>query len=301
MTAERVIVIALYAAIFASVLTVGFKAHLAEPFFLLRRPGLLIRSFLAMYVTVPALTVLVLWFVPVPVGVKVGLGLLAISAAMSTTPTQMMALGASPPYAFSLVIGMSLLAVITIPLSLAILTALPLAADGHVPPLELVKVVAINFLVPLAAGGLFQRMAPRLADRIAEPLSAVAGYLLLASLAGLLVLNFSGVRGMGVASFLVTAGLTVMALAIGHLLGGPAFGDRAALAIAASSRHTAVAALIATLNSLGSQTVAIIVVYKIASMLATIPYTKWCQKQLAVRSGKPSEAQRTSPARELAR
>src|SRR5437016_5398992 len=123
MSAEKIIVIALQIAMFISIMAVGFKATLAEPLFLFRRPGLLVRTFLAMYIVVPVVTVAVLALVPLPMSVKIGITLLAVSSALTTSPHQMLGLGANPSYVYSLLISMSLLAVITVPLSLAILTA----------------------------------------------------------------------------------------------------------------------------------------------------------------------------------
>ena len=285
MTAEKITLVALQVATFASIMAVGFKASAMEPFFLFRRPSLLIRTFVAMYVVVPVVTGVVFALVPLPIGVKVGLTLLAISSALTTSPHQMLGLGANPSYVFSLLISVSLLAVITVPLSLAILTALPLAADGSAPPLQVARLIATTFLLPLVVGALVSRFAPRFADRVSDPMTAWSGKVLMATLVALLILNFGGVKEVGVLSFVVTAGLTVAAMAAGHLLGGPAFGDRAALAIAASSRHTSMAALIAAINFPDKKgTMVVIVVYKIATMIATIPYTKWCQKQLAAQT-----------------
>jgi len=284
MTPEKVIVIALQIALFASVLTVGFKATLADVLYLWRRPALLARSFVAMYVVMPVVTVLIL-ALPLSLGLKIGLTLLAISSALTTSGNKMLALGGRPPYVYSLLVTTSLLAVITVPLSLAILTALPLAADASVPPLQVAKVIAMTFLLPLALGAIFGRLSPRVTDRIAGPLNAVAGYVLLASLLGLLALNFSGVwQKTGVLDYLVIAVLTVMALAVGHWLGGPVLGDRTALASATAERHTAVAALIAALNFADRQAMVMIVIYKIVTLLVMIPYTKWCKKRIAARS-----------------
>ena len=176
----------------------------------------------------------------------------------------------------------ALLAVITVPLSLAILTALPLAHDASVPPFEVAKLVALTFLLPLVLGTAIHRVMPRFAERIGDSMAAGAGKALLAILFALLVLNFGGVKEVTLLSFMVIVGLTVFALVAGHLLGGPAFGDRAALAIAAAERHTGMAALIAGINFPQAKgAMVVIVVYKIATMLATIPYTKWCKHQIA--------------------
>lgn len=57
----------------------------------------------------------------------------------------------------------------------------------------------------------------------------------------------------------------------GHLLGGPALGDRAALAKASAQRQMAIATLIAAINSPAEVTIDVIVIYHIITILVTIP------------------------------
>jgi len=72
MNAEEAIFMLMQAAIFTSILTLGFKATDYKPFALFRRPSLLIRTFLSMYVVVPVVTAVILSMVPLPLGVKTG-------------------------------------------------------------------------------------------------------------------------------------------------------------------------------------------------------------------------------------
>ena len=74
-----------------------------------------------------------------PPGLKTGVILLAISPVATTLPHNMLILRANPPYVYSILISMSLIAVVMIPISLAILTALPLTHDANVPLFEVVS------------------------------------------------------------------------------------------------------------------------------------------------------------------
>lgn len=284
MTAEQVVLMLLQVVLFTSVLTMGFKATLSEPFFLISRPRLFIRTFLAMYVVVPVVTAAILALVPLPVDVKIGVILLAISPVVTTLPHKMLALGANPAYVYSLLISMSLVAVIMVPISLAILTALPLTHDASVPPFKVVKIIAQTVLMPLIIGAIIRRLAPRWAERLSQPINAISGKVLLAALLALLFLNLGGIAEAGVLSFIVLLVLTALALAAGHLLGGPAFGDRVALAMASAQRQMAIATLIAAINFPGAVTIDVIVIYLIITILATMLYTKWCKKQLVAQA-----------------
>jgi BASS family bile acid:Na+ symporter len=286
MTIEQVILLILQGTLFISALNLGFGATRFELSFLFRRPGLFARTFLAMYVVVPAVTAIILILVPLPVGVKTAVILLSISPIAITLPFKMEAMGANPAYAYSLLISMSLISVVIVPVSLAILTALPLAHDASVPPIEVVKIIVKTILIPLIIGTIFRRFVPRWAERLSKPINVVIGKVTIAALLALLVLNLNGMMEAGVLSYIVIFVLAAVSLAAGHLLGGPAFGDRAALALAASSRQMGIATLIAAINFPGAVTIALIVIYLIVSILANIPYTKWCKKQLAVQTKK---------------
>jgi len=280
MTPEHVILVLLQVTLFTSVLTLGFKATLAEPFFLFRRPHLFIRTFLAIYIVVPIVTISILAVIQLPESMKIGIILLTISPVAVASPHKMLVLGANPPYVYSLLISLSLFAVITVPVSLAILTSLPLANDASISPFQVAKSIAQTVLLPLVIGTIIRRIVPRLADRFAEPINNISSKIMMGSLLVLLILNFDGIIEMGILSLIVLLILTAVALIFGHLLGGPALGDRAALAIAASQRQMAIAAIIAAINFPSAVTIAVIVSYLLITMLATIAYTKWCKKSL---------------------
>jgi BASS family bile acid:Na+ symporter len=284
MTPEQIILLLLQATLFISALNLGFGAKRFELSYLFRRPSLFARTFLALYVVVPVVTAVILILFPLPVGVKTAMILLSISPIAIALPFKMVALGANPAYAYSLLIGMSLLSVITVPVSLAILTALPLSHDASVPAFEVVMIIVKTIIIPLILGAIIRRFAPRWSERISKSTNAVIGKATIAALLALLVLNLNGIMEAGLLSFIVILVLAAVSLAAGHLLGGPAFGDRVALALAASSRQMGIATLIAAINFPAAVTIDVIVIYLIVSILVTIPYTKWCKKELAVQT-----------------
>jgi bile acid:Na+ symporter, BASS family len=204
-----------------------------------------------MYIVIPDVTVAILALVPLPLNVKIGVILLVISPAVATSLPAMLAFGANPPYVYSLLIFISLLAVVTVPISLGVLTAMPLAHDASVPPFEVVKLLAQTVLLPLVIGAFTARLAPRWVERFGQRINPFAGKVLLATLLALLALNFSSVLEVGILSFMVV--LAVAALVAGHLQGGPTFGDRVALAMASAQRNTAIALLIAAINFPGQK------------------------------------------------
>jgi len=298
MDAEQVILLVLLAAIFASVLALGCRAKPAEVASLWRRPGLLFRSLAAMFLVAPAVTLVMIELLPLPRGVKIGLVLLSISCALPPNWKQMLALGGSTSYVFGLLFTTTLLAVVTVPLSVAGLTALPLGADESVPVLKVAGLVGIVFFAPLASGMFLERFAPLTADRISGRVSGVAGVLLLAGLLGLLAYNFSAVWEIDLLSYVTIAVLVMTSLALGHWLGGPEPGDRATLAIATAARFPGIAAVIAAANFPHKNAVVIIVAYLIVTLLLLNAYARWWKKQTAARFGEPNkEAIEENPAK----
>ena len=292
MDVEQVIFLVVLAAIFASVLALGCRAKPAEVASLWRRPGLLFRSLAAMFLVAPAVTLVMIELLPLPRDIKIGLVLLSISCALPPNWKQMLALGGSPSYVFGLLFTTTLLAVVTVPLSVAVLTALPLGADESVPVLKVAGLVGIVFFAPLASGMFLQRFAPLTADRISGRVSGVAGVLLLAALLSLLAYNFSAVWEIDLLSYVTIAVLVMASLALGHWLGGPEPGDRATLAIATAARFPGIAAVIAAANfPHHKNAVVIIVAYLIVTLPLLNAYARWWKKQTAARFGSPTKKQ----------
>ncbi len=134
--------------------------------------------------------------------------------------------------------------------------------------------IAKAFLVPLAAGMLLRWALSGIAGRLSEwILRAAVAALALAALA-LLVLHWRLLVELGWIPLLTLAGMTAVALAIGHALGGPDPDDRTALAVSCSARHIGIA-LLAASTVPGPRTVMLILTYLLASAAVSIPYLKW--------------------------
>jgi BASS family bile acid:Na+ symporter len=143
-----------------------------------------------------------------------------------------------------------------------------------VEPRAVALLVAKAFLGPLALGMLVRRVVGPAAERASEWILKVAGATLLA--AGLLLLLAAGrlLLDVGWLPLLALAGMTAIALGIGHALGGPDPDDRTALAVACSTRHVGIAMLAASTTP-GPRVVALVLAYVLASAAVSIPYLKW--------------------------
>jgi bile acid:Na+ symporter, BASS family len=102
------------------ILAIGMGATLADLTYVWRRPGLLLRSLLAMYVLVPLAAFLLVKTMPLASGVKAALLVLAVSAGAPLLPRKLQCFGSSA-YTFSLVVISSLLAIVVVPAWIALL------------------------------------------------------------------------------------------------------------------------------------------------------------------------------------
>lgn len=254
------------------ILAIGMDSTLREIAYLWRQPGLLFRSVLAMYVLVPLAALALVKILTLPPGVEIGLLVLAVSAGAPLLPRKLLNIG-DGAYIFSLVVTSTLLAIMLVPVWLAVLGP----QFGNPPNLESSRVawvLAKSFLLPLALGMLVRWLFPAVAERIGDRLMAVAGLLLTVCALLLLLLHWDVLLEASVSGVLTLAGLIVIALVIGHLLGGPAEEDRTALAIACSTRHLGIAVLVAA-SLPGPRTAVIIAAYILTSAVISIPYLRW--------------------------
>ncbi len=78
------------------ILAIGMTATKNEIIYLWRRPALLLKSIIAMYVVMPAITVLMLWMLNLPPRTEIALVILAICAGTPLLPKKLIKLGGDP-------------------------------------------------------------------------------------------------------------------------------------------------------------------------------------------------------------
>ena len=110
----------LKAAVGVIILAIGMDSTARDATHLLKRPGLLARSLLAMYVLVPLAAFALVKLLTLAPGVEIGLLVLAVSAGAPLLPRKLLRIG-DGAYIFSLVVASSLLAIVVVPAWLAML------------------------------------------------------------------------------------------------------------------------------------------------------------------------------------
>ncbi len=257
------------------ILAIGMQSTVDDLTYLWRRPLLLLKSMLAMYVLVPLAAIAMVKILPLSFGLSVAVLVLAISAGAPLVPRKLMPLS-NDGYVFSLIATSSLLAIVTVP---AWVMALGAAFDLSIglSGMEIGRLLGRSFVLPIVVGMAVQAFFPRIADKLSNGLMAVGGVVLTVGGLVLLVGSFDMLVQAGWKALFVLALLTALALAIGHLMGGPDSENRTALAISCATRHIGVAVLVAAVVP-GRPSAVLIVAYLVASMLAAIPYIRWRKK-----------------------
>ena len=270
MTAAILLVLKL--SIVALIFGIGLGSTPADFGYLWRRPALLFRSLLAMYVAVPLAALAAVKWLVLPIPVKTAILVLAVSAGAPLLPKKLIRLGRES-YVFSLVVTSSLLAVVTVPAWLLVLAPL-FGRESAVEPGAVGLVIAQAFLAPLVLGMLLRWPLSRVAERLSDLILKAGSILLLVAGLSLLATHVRLLAEIGWLPLVSLAGLTAVALAIGHALGGPNPDDRTALAVVCGTRHVGIAMLAASAVP-GPRTIALVLAYLVASAAVSIPYLRW--------------------------
>jgi BASS family bile acid:Na+ symporter len=261
------------------VVAVGLHAKTSDLTSMLRRPGLLARSLLAISVVVPVAAGLVVWYAPIDPVAKAGIIAMAVSPLPPLVAGKGLKAGADKDYIYGLYVTVSVLAIVIVPLTLAILSAV-FPADAAIRPLAVARMVLTSVLIPLAIGMLLRVVAPDLARRAAPMVRSAAMLALVLGFAPVLVISWPAIAGLiGDGTMLAMAVVSAVGLFAGHLLGGPERPRRAALALACATRHPGLAILLLKVNVPEMHTgPAAVILFMLVGMVVAIPYQVWLKR-----------------------
>jgi BASS family bile acid:Na+ symporter len=289
MTIAKLLPIVVQVSIFLTVLGFGLGATWQDLTYLLRRPLLLLKSLLSIYVILPVIVLILISVLELKPPVQGALVVLALSPIPPFIPGKQLKLGGRASYIFGLLATSSALAILFIPLAIWIVGAV-FSKNLNVPMGKVMSAILITVLVPLGLGVAIRTFATTVADRAVPIISKTAMVLLILVLIPILISMAPAMISLvGDGTLLVIAVVVVIGLIVGHLLGGPEPGDRTALAIATASRHPAVAiALFGAnvganpANAGGEKLVPVaIVMYLLLNLIVSIPYSSWRKRQHA--------------------
>ncbi|RZI42621.1 Na+-dependent transporter [Herbaspirillum sp. HC18] len=277
-TLKEIVPLALYASLFLVVLGVGLDASVDDAVYVLRQPKLLLRSLIPISIIVPAFATLLAAVLPLKPIVEVAILLMAVSPLPPFLPGKGIRLGGRKPYVYGLLVAVSLLSIVIVPVSVAIIAA-GRRADVSISPDAVAGVAFKMAFLPLAVGMTIRRFWPSHAQRAAPVAGKVGMLVLVISLVPLVAAHWSAMAELiGNGSIAAIVAVVVVGLVSGHMLGGPDPLDRVTLAISSALRHPGIALLIAGANSAEPNVKAAILLFLLVGLLTEIPYRIWYKR-----------------------
>jgi len=266
--------VAVFAVMFALGLMLGREQIAAA----LQRRVVLVAVVFAVVVPVPALAVLAVKLFALKGPIAAGIVLMSISPGAPVALRRALDAGGSREFAPALHLAIVMLAVVTVPLSVAILDWI-FAVDFTVTPFHIGRQVFFAQLLPLTLGAVLRAVRPALAAKLEAPLGRFGNLLLLALGIMVLVDMPSIIAAVGWVPSIAGVAMTLCALAIGAAF---AWGDpevRPAAAIAAAMRNPGLALVIATVNHTPPAVTAAVIGYALGLGVTIIAFLQWCKRR----------------------
>ena len=266
------------------VFALGARAKLADAVSFAREslqpPYWLLRALTAMYVVVPLTAVLMGLLLDLPRPIRVGLLAIAVAPIPPILPGRQLKSGGSPAHVFGLLLAVSLIAIVQVPLMVAVIGRV-FGRETSFASGRVAGVIGMTILAPLAAGLLLRWLAPHVAAHVATWASRMGTVLLLVAVIGILIKAgppmISLVRGN---AMLAIVGMAAIAVGAGHWMGGPNPSDRLILAFASAMRHPGLALAVATANLPHEpRMLAAILLYVLVALTMTTLYAAVVRRQ----------------------
>jgi BASS family bile acid:Na+ symporter len=271
---EWVLTLSAVVTVFAVMFGLGLGIAPGQLRWIWQRPELMARGLFCVLIAVPALALITTRWLEVPMGAQIGIVLMAIAPGAPIALRRSLSAGGHRAFAPSLQIGVVMLAVFSMPLSIAALNHV-YAGHASIMPWTVARQVFVAQLLPLGLGIALRYARAPLAAWLEPGMTRLGTVLLFV----LLVLVLIDVWEVTVnAGWRVTAAIaltTVAALAVGHLLGGPEPATRTAVAITSAARNAGLALVVATLNPAPPAIKAAVLAYLVISFLVIVPYVFW--------------------------
>jgi BASS family bile acid:Na+ symporter len=242
MDVQILLMLALQASIFATMLTIGMATSGTDLRYLLSQPSRLVRSLLAMNVLWPAVVIIVcrtFSLHPAEIVALVTMSIAPVSNMFTKSMLPLVGPGRGA-YAHGLFFASTVLSIVLTPLAVEVINAI-FGGEQHVSPRIVAQVVIGNVLLPLGIGLAIGRWWPA-STRWIPAIQKVSGLVLLACALVIVAATWSLMGSLYREGTVTAIVLIVLAgLAVGHVLGGPDEDDRTVLAHATVSRHPGVA------------------------------------------------------------
>lgn len=280
MELKQLVVLALKVSIVCTVFGFGLRTTFEDLLYLVRRPGLLLRSLIAVFLIMPLLAIgldLMFHFRPT---LEIVLVALAFSPVPPILPQKETKMGGSASYGLGLMAILSIVSIVAVPMSVTLLGWF-LGRPFAMAPGAIARIALTAAILPLVAGAAVRALAPGIADRIKGPVDLAARVLLPLSALVLLAASWQAIwAAVGDGTIYAMVAFVGLGLIVGHLMGGPDPEHSIVLALSTACRHPAIALSIAAANFPNERFAGTILLYLIVSAIVGIPYIAWQRRQM---------------------
>jgi len=266
------------ATVFAVMFSIGLMLGREQIAAAMQRRVVLLAVIFAVVVPVPLLAVLSLKVFGLTGPIAVGIVLMSISPGAPIALRRALDAGSNREFAPALHVAIVVLAVVTVPASVAILDWI-FAKDFTVTPWHIGRQVFLAQLLPLMLGAALRALRPLLAAKLEQPLGRIGNVLLLI-LGALVLVDFPPIiAAVGWTPTIAGIAMTVCALAVGSAFAWRDAEVRPAAAIAAAMRNPGLALVIATVNRTPFAVTAAVIGYALGLAVTIIVYLQWRKRQ----------------------
>jgi BASS family bile acid:Na+ symporter len=278
MDPKTIVIVAFQLSIICTVLGFGLHGSRNDLLYLWRRPGLLVRSLVSVLVVMPIVALSMEAIFDFRRSVELALIALSLSPIPPLLPTKADRAGGEHAYTIALLLTLSLVAIVAVPVSAAILGAI-YEREFRLSTASIAKVVLLMAVFPLIAGVLVRRWWPRVAQWLSPIVGRIAKILLPLAVVALLAAAWRGMwDAIGDGTLLAITMFVVIGLVVGHLFGRPERGHSVVLGLASACRHPAIALTIATANFPEVHFVGTILLYVLVSAIIGVPYVMYMHR-----------------------
>jgi len=281
--------------LFTLMLSFGLRWTFDDVVWLWKNPSLLVRSLVSVLVLVPVLGVLVTFIPGLTVAERIGIGVIAACPGAPMIPFKSLKAGGHANYVASLQFTICILAIISIPLTAAILAQF-FPNRVALTPLTVAQQIFFAQVLPMGIGVALRQYWQKVANDLVEPVSKIANILLLLLAVALLIITLDKVINAGLPAYLAMTLMAIGSLVCGHVLGGTQPDTRTTLAYATTTRNAGLAFLLVTLNFpnldfVKGGIVNTLVTYALIAAIVSIPYTAWRKRTLATQTNNFGETE----------
>ncbi len=259
----------------SSMLSVGFSYTVRELIEPLRNARLVVGALVANFVLVPLLAYVITRFLSLGEGREIGLLLVATAAGAPFLIKLTQAAAGDVALASGLLVLLVVVSIGYMPIVVPLI-----APDADVSAVSIATPLVLTMLLPLGVGLFVDAKFERLADRLQPIMNTASSIALVVLLVTTILTNWGRILNVfGTGTILAALLFIAGAFVIGYLLGMTGRGTREELGLATAQRNIAAATVVATQSFGDPDTLVMVVITSIVTMVILFPVARALSKR----------------------